>query len=51
MEPVLLDWSNETSCIFQAMKSASYFMTQSTVSCRSDSTSEVNSGCCHRSDA
>ena len=33
------------------MKSISYFLPQSTVSCRSDSGSEANSSCCHTSDA
>ena len=49
--PVLLDQSNETSCIFPALKSTSHFQPQSTVSCRSDSSLEGNSSCCHRSDA
>ena len=37
--PVLLDWSNETSWAFPALKSASHFLFQSTVSFRSDSSS------------
>ena len=41
--PVLLDQSNETSWVF-------HFLPQSTVSQRSDSSSEDNSSCCHRSD-
>ena len=48
---VLLDWSNETSRVFPALKSASHFLPQSTVSRRSDSSSEANSSCCQRSDA
>ena len=49
--PVLFDRSNETSSVFPAFKSTSRFLHQSTVSRRSDSSSEANSGCCHRSDA
>ena len=49
--PVLLDQSNKTSWVFPALKSTSYFLPQSTVSCRSDSKSEANSSCCHRSGA
>ena len=49
--PVLLDRSNETSWVFPALKSTSHFLPQSTVSRRSDSSSEDNSSCCHRSDA
>ena len=48
--PVLLDWSNGTSSVFQALKSTSHFLPNSTVSCRSDSSSESISTCCHRSD-
>ena len=39
--PVLLDWSIETSSVFPALKSTSHFLPQSTVFCRSDSSSEV----------
>ena len=49
--PVLLDWPNETSWVFPALKSTSHFLHQSTVSCRSDSSSEANSICYHRWDA
>ena len=49
--PVLLDWSNETSWVFPTLKSTSNFLPQSAVSRRSDSSSEANSSCCHRSDA
>ena len=35
-EPVLLDWLNETSWVFPALKSTSHFLPQSTVSLRSD---------------
>ena len=49
--PVFLDRSNETCWVFPALKSTSHFLPQSTVSCRSDSSSEANSSCCHRSDA
>ena len=49
--PVFLDRSNETNRVFPALKSTSYFLPQSTVSPRSDSSSEANSSCCHRSDA
>ena len=51
IEPLLLDQSNETSWVFPALKSTSHFLPQSTVSCRSDSSSEANSSFCHRSDA
>ena len=51
IEPVLLDWSNKTSWVFPALKSTSYFLPQSTVSGRSDSSLETNSSCYHRSDA
>ena len=44
--PVLLDRSNETNWDFQALKSTSHFLP-----CRSDSSSEANSSCCHRWDA
>ena len=49
--PALLEQSNETSCVFPAVKSTSHFLPQSTVPHRSDSSSEANSSCCHRSDA
>ena len=47
--PVLLDWSNKTSWVFPALKSASYCLPQPIMS-RSDSSSEANSSCCYRSD-
>ena len=50
IEPVLLDWSYETSWVFPALKSTSHFLPQSTMSSRSDSSSEANSSYCHRSD-
>ena len=43
--PVLLDQSNETSWVFPALKSTSLFMPWSTMSRRSDSSSEANSSC------
>ena len=43
--------SNKIRWVFPALKSTSHFLPQFTVSCRSDSSSEVNSSCCHRSDA
>ena len=49
--PVLLDWSNNTSRVFQALKSTSHLLRQSTVSDKSDSSSKTNYSCCHRSDA
>ena len=49
--PVLLGQSNETNSVFPGLKSTSHFLLQSTVPCRSDSSSEANSSCCHRSDA
>ena len=49
--PVFLDRSNETSWVFLALKSTSHFLLQSTVSRRSDSSSEANSSCCHISGA
>ena len=42
--------SNETSCVFPALKPKSHFPPQSTVPHRSDSSSEANSNCCHWSD-
>ena len=48
---MLLDWSNETSRVFLALKSTSHFLPWSTVPHRSDLSSEVNSSYCHRSDA
>ena len=48
---VLLDRSNETCWVFPALKLTSYFLPQSTVSHRSESSSEANSSCYHRSDA
>ena len=47
---VLLDQSNETSWVFPAFKSTSHLLPQSLVSRSSDSCSEANSSCCHRSD-
>ena len=38
----VLDWSNETSWVFPALKSTSHFLVHSTVSCRSDSSSKAN---------
>ena len=49
--PELLDWSNERSWVFAALKLTSYFLPQFTVSPRSESSSDVNSSCCHRPDA
>ena len=49
--PVILDRWNKTSWVFPALKSTSHFLPQSTVSRRSDSSSEANSNFCHRSDA
>ena len=49
--PVLLERPNKTSSEFQALKSKRYVLHQSTVSLRSDSSSEANSSCCHRPDA
>ena len=51
MSPVLWNYSNKTSWVFPALKSTSHFLAQSTVSCRSDSSSEANSICYHRWDA
>ena len=47
---VLLNRSKKTSRIFPALKSTSHFLTQSTVSRRSDSSSPANARCCQRSD-
>ena len=41
IEPLLLDRSNKTSWVFPALKSTSHFLPQSTVSHRSDSSSEL----------
>ena len=49
--PVLSDQSNETSWVFPALKSISHFLPQSTMSLRSDSSSEASSSCCYWSDA
>ena len=46
----LLDRSNVTCWVFPTSKSTSSFLSQSTVSYRSKSSSEANSGCCNRSD-
>ena len=43
IEPVLLDQSNKNSWVFPALKSVRHFLPQSTVSHRSDSSSEVMS--------
>ena len=40
-----------TSWVFSALKSTSHFLPQSTLSCWSDSSSETNPSCCHKSDA
>ena len=42
---------NETSSVLPALKLTSYFLPQSTVSRRSDASSEDSSTCCHKSDA
>ena len=47
----LLDQSNETSSVIPAFKSTGPFLPQSTVSWKSDSSSEANSSCCQRSDS
>ena len=47
--PVLLNQSNETSWVFPAFKSTRHFLAQSTVSDRSNSSSEANSSCQIRS--
>ena len=49
--PEVLDWSDKTSGVFPELKSTSYFLPQSTVSRRSDSSTEAKSGCYHKSDA
>ena len=48
--PVLLNWSNETRCVFPVLKLTSHFTSQSTVSHRSYSSLEANSSCYDRSD-
>ena len=50
IEPVLLNRSNKTSRVSPALKSRSHFLSQPTVSYRSNSSSEANSSCCHTSD-
>ena len=45
---MLLDRLNKTSWVFPALKSTSHFLPQSTVACKSNSSSKVNSSCCHR---
>ena len=42
---------NETSWVFPGLKLISHCLPKSTMSCRSDSSSEANSSCCHRSEA
>ena len=49
--PELFDRSNETSRVFLVLKSTSHFLPQSTVSRRSDSSSESNNSYCDRADA
>ena len=49
--PELFDRSNETSWVFLVLKSTSHFLPQSTVSRRSDSSSESNYSYCGRADA
>ena len=46
IEPVLLDHSNKTSWFFAEFKSTNYFLAQSIVFCRSNSSSEASSSCC-----
>ena len=50
-EPFLPDRSKETIQLFPALKSRNHFLPQSTESRRSDSSSEANSSCCHKSEA
>ena len=48
----LLDWSYKTSWVFRALKSTSHFLKPVTsMSRRSDSSSEANSSCYNKSDA
>ena len=47
----VLAQSNKTSWVLPTLKWKSHFLPQSTVPHRSDSSSEANSSCCHRSDA
>ena len=49
--PLLLHHLNKTGWVFPGLKSTNHFLPQSTVSCRSDSSSEPNSSCCYRPDA
>ena len=44
IEPVLLDKSNETSWVFPVLQSTSHFLSQSTVSCRSDAWAHLKQG-------
>ena len=46
-----LELGGSATTVFPAFKSTSHFLPQSTVSHRSNSSSEANSSCCHRSDA
>ena len=48
--PVLLAQSNKILPDFSALKSTSYILPESTVSCRSNSSSQTYSSCCHKSD-
>ena len=49
--PVLLDQSNEISWVFSSSQINKSHPAQSTVSFRSDSSSEANSSCCQKSDS
>ena len=48
--PMLLHKSNKTSWFFPVLKSTNHFLPQSTASHRLDTSSEVNSSCCHTPD-
>ena len=48
--PVLLVRSNETNTVFPALKSTSHFLSQSTVSHRSDSSSVASCTYCQKAD-
>lgn len=47
----LFEQSIETNWVFPVWKSTSHFLSQSTLSHRSGSKSEINSSCCHKLEA
>ena len=50
-DPTIFTSIASANGVFQTLKSTKHFLPQPTMSRRSDSSSEINSSCCHRSDA